>query len=94
MDKLKQLLDKCKCSVDLNVNQHRDYYMTATERLKELDSQECPPEIDPWVRDKMIELNTVIELHFYPDTPIGSYHICHYDLDLALDMALECLVDK
>jgi hypothetical protein len=91
MDKLKQLLDKCKCGVFLTVNEHRDYYETAEQRLAEhYGWMECPPEIAPEVRAKMIETNTIVDLQFYPDTPIGSYHILHHDLDAALDAALAC----
>ena len=45
-------------------------------------------DISKEVYEKMIELNTIIELQFYPDTPIGSYKIYHYDLEMAIDEAL------
>ncbi len=47
-------------------------------------------EIEPEVRKAMIDKNIIIDLKFYPDTPIGSYSIYHYDLDMALDEALSC----
>lgn len=89
MDKLKKLLSKCKCSVCLEVNKHRDYYQTVEDYLSDM---ECggPIDVDQEVRDKMIELDTVVEVQFYPDTPIGFYNILHYDLDTALDEALKC----
>ncbi len=91
-DKLKKLLERCKCGVYLSVNEHRDYYQTAADRLKELyEQREEPPEINEDVRVKMIETDTIVELQFYPDTPIRSYTIWHYDLDEALAVALECL---
>ena len=91
MDKLKELMSRCKCGVFLSVNEHRDYYQTAAARLEELAGYECPPEIEPEVRQKIIETDTIINLHFYPDTPIGFYSLYHYDLDAALDEALACL---
>jgi len=91
MEKLQKLLDRCKCGVHLTVNQHRDYYQTAEEALKEKDCYECPPKIEPEVRQAMIDKNIIIDLQFYPDTPIGSYSIYHYDLEAALDEALDCL---
>lgn len=109
MDKLKQLMARCKCGVFLTVNEHRDYYLTAEERLEELASRECPPEYTDDVRKAMVETkaiiryltavksriiaetNTIVELQFYPDTPIGSYSVIHHDLDAALDEALACL---
>ncbi len=94
MNKLKQLLNRCKCGVFITVNEHRDVYETAAQFLEQRDGWECPPEIEPDVRAKMIELNTVIEIHLYPDTPIGSYTIYHHDIDAALSDALECLKEK
>ena len=40
---------------------------------------------------KMIETDTIVNIQFYPKTPVGSYSVYHYDLDMALDLALECL---
>lgn len=90
MDKLKELMSRCKCGVFLYVNEHRDYYQSAEKSLEEIMGYECPPEIDPEVRKVMIETDTIIKIQFYPDTPIGSYDIYHHDLDAALDEALDC----
>lgn len=94
MNKLKQLLARCKCGVFLTVNEHRDYYMSVIDRLEELACRECPPQYTEEVKAKMIETDTIIDLQFYPDTPIGSYSIYHYDLDLALEEALACLTSS
>ena len=91
MDKLKQLLARCKCGVFLTVNEHRDYYRSVAYTLDQIACRECPPEIEDGVRAKMIETDTIVELQFYPDTPVGSYSIYHHDLDAALDEALQCL---
>ena len=91
MDKLKELLSRCKCGVFVVVNEHRDYYQSAEQRLEELSLFECPSVITDEVRAKMVELDTIIDVQFYPDTPISSYSIYHYDLDAALDEALACL---
>lgn len=92
-EKLNKILKRCKCGVYLNVNAHRDYYETVRDSINEkiqLDSIE-EGDIDKEVLDKMIELDTIIDLQFYPDTPIGSYSIYHYDLEKALDMAIDVL---
>ncbi len=88
MDKLKKLMARCKCGVRLTVNEHRDVYETAAQALENLEI--CMPhlKIDPDVRAKIVETDTLIDLHFYPDTPIGFYKVLHYDLDSALDEAL------
>lgn len=94
MNNLKKLLSLCKCGVFLTVNEHRDYYISAVERLEDLAGMECPPEYSDDVKQKMIESDTIIELQFYPDTPIGSYTILHHDIDAALDAAILMLTHK
>jgi len=91
MDKLAKLISLCKCGIYLTVNEHRDYYETATQRLQKAENYECPPETEKSVKQKMIATNTIITLHFYPDTPIGSYVIWHYDIEETLNKAIECL---
>lgn len=91
-DKLKEILSLCKCSVSLEINKHRDYYQTVEEHLRDdIDTHCCPPEISDEVRGKMIESNTIVNLHFYPNTPMGFYDIYHYDLDACLDIALNMI---
>lgn len=91
MDKLTRLLARCKCGVYLTVNQHRDVYDTVEDAMAELDELECPPEIGADVRAGIAETGNIVDLHFYPDTPIGSYHIVHHDLNAALSLALQCV---
>ena len=90
-DKLARLIARCKAGVHITINEHRNYYETAEYYLSERDQRgDEPLEIDPDVRAQMIATNTVVNLHFYPDTPIGFYEIWHYDLEAALDQALAC----
>jgi len=37
-DDFKKLLARCKCGVFLIVNEHRDYYETAEQKLEELSA--------------------------------------------------------
>mgnify|MGYP000091143788 CR=1 FL=1 len=89
MNKLQELLDKCNCGVYLTVNQHRNYYLSVDEHLNDMEIGS--DDLDQETRYKMVELNTIIEIQFYPDTPIGFYRVYHYDLDKAIDEALSCL---
>lgn len=89
IDKLTELLSRCKCGVFLTVNEHRDYYQTAEKALEEME-MERPPQIEPEVRKIMVDTDTIVELQFYPNTPISSYKVYHYDLNAALTKALEC----
>lgn len=93
MDRLKTLLERCKCSVSVEVNKHRDYYQTAAEFIEEAEALmgDCAPKPSPQVKRTMIETDTIIVIHFYPDTPIGFYVVWHFDLDEALKQSLECI---
>lgn len=91
MNKLNTLISNCKCGVYLSVNEHRDYYETVEEHFKSHPYIEDLEDIDKDVYDRMKESNTIIELQYYSDTPVGSYKVYHYDLDLAVDEALASL---
>lgn len=93
-DKLKKLLERCKCGVYLTVNEHRDGYESAQSALEQMAQQECPPHISDEVRAEILRTDNIVDLQFYPDTPIGSYRIIHHDVDAALSAALECVADK
>jgi len=88
MEKLLTLIEKCKCGVYLNVNIHRDYHESVESHIEncrllgEID-------LDPEIYEKMKELNTVVDLQFYPDTPTGFFQIYHFSVEEALKIALK-----
>ena len=84
MREFKEILSIAKCSVSLTINNHRDYYESVSQHLQE-------ETIDINILNKMIELDTIVHLQFYPNTPIGSYSVYHYDLETAIKLALEIL---
>lgn len=93
MNKLKELLSKCEASVSITVNQHRDYYQSVKDYIEEqaqLD-EELIEEIGLDIYEEMKKTDTVIEIQAYPDTPIGSYRVMHYDIDEAVRIMLECV---
>ena len=92
MKKLQTLIEKCKCGVHITVNGHRDYYETVEQYFEEDPMMEKDFEdIEANVYEKMKELNTIVELQYYPDTPVGFYKIYHYDIEKAIDEALSSL---
>ena len=93
MNKLKELLSNCKASVSITVNQHRDYYQSVEEHIEEqaLIDEELIDEIGKEVYEEMKKTNTIIKIQAYPDTPIGSYRLFHYDIDKAIDIMLSCV---
>ena len=89
MDKLIELISRCKCEVTVTANEHRTSYVKLEEWLADSEKH-GGLEINPSIRQKMVETDTMINIQFYPDTPVGFYDIYHYDLDAALDQALSC----
>lgn len=91
MDALKKLMSKCKCGVYVTVNMHRDNHESVGQWIED---QRCMgPSIDQTsaeVLAEMMRLDTVVEVQFYPDTPVSFFRVVHYDLDAALAKALEC----
>ena len=96
MERFKNLVSSCKCSVSISVNKHRDYYETAAQHFDNLHSMspDLIKDIDKNTMDKMVEYNTIVNISFYPDTPVGFYAVYHYDLDLALDIAVKIIEDN
>lgn len=93
MNKLSQIVALCKCSVAVHINSHTDNYQPLNKYLSDyalLNPDEFM-DISDDVLSKMVELNTIVEIYAYPDTPVGSYHVMHYDLDLAMDEMLIAL---
>lgn len=94
MDKLKRIMELCKCGIHITINEHRDIYKTAEEALEDSKCLECPPEITDEDRAEMIKRNTIIDVQVYPDTPIGFYVVYHWDIEKAFDEILDALQSK
>ena len=86
MNKLQELMNRCKCGVYVTVNEHRDTYETVESWLHEQGA-----DISDSVKSEMITRNTLISVQFYPETPISFHVIYHFSLDAALSEALRCI---
>ncbi len=94
MEKLKELISKCKSSVYLTVNNHKTDYCSVEDYFKNYINGEYLEDIEDEVFNKMVETDTIIDLHFYPHSSVGFTKVFHYDLELALDEALESLKEE
>jgi hypothetical protein len=90
MNNLKKLIDRC-VSVNLESNLNKTFYESVAEYFYNQVSNGSIKDIPKDVYDKMIELDCIIEITFYPDNPIGFHVVYHYDLDMAIKEALSIL---
>ena len=84
MNHLEELMSLCECGVYVYINAHRTYYESVADDLDDVID-----EIDNDVWLKMVELDTIVNIDFYPDTPISFVSVYHYDLNSALLLALD-----
>jgi hypothetical protein len=90
-EKIKWLLERCKASVLISVNGHRDYYESIPQYL---ESQIEKGEIKKDVLEEMVKRGTLVCVQAYPDTPVGFYSEYHYDLETALDLVIGCIKNQ
>jgi len=86
-EKLRLLNSVCKCGLTVRFNENRNMYQSVDEYIQ--NNANVGLEVDPEIAKKIIETDSIVELHFYPQTPVGFYHITHYNLDMAIDEAME-----
>lgn len=76
---------KHDCSLSLTHNQHKDYYMTVIEAIRD---QDHGYRIGNWVSDeqqqKAIDTNDYWTLQWYPKTPNTFHIVSAADLDVLL----------
>ena len=101
MSNISELIQLCRAGVYIGVdnhkapftlmcNQHKDYYQDPEHYIRDLTpGGEELDEVPRDVIEEMIKRDTIIELQFYPRTPVGFYKIYHYDIDAAIEQALE-----
>jgi hypothetical protein len=85
--KLFTLINRCKNSITIEINDHRDVYETVDTYIP----IETHFDIEPEIFNKMMATDSFIRIQFYPDTAVAFYTVYHYDLDLALDQCLEII---
>lgn len=87
MEKFKILVSLCKSSVEISVNDHKDYYESVEDHV----SADTRKNIEPEVFAEMVKRDTIVRVQAYPHTPIGSYTIYHYDIDKAVKSTIEAV---
>lgn len=90
---IEDIIEKCKCGVYLTVNRHRDYYETAEQFISDDVNSGLFIDVPEDEKQRMIDTNTIVELQFYPNTPIGSYCVLAASMSKVLRLAEECFKD-
>ena len=81
MNNFNKLIECCKGAVILEINPHRNYHTSVEMYVGgEVDERD--------VLIKMIELDTVVSVRCYQHTPGGYFTIYHYDIEEAINIAL------
>lgn len=89
MEKLLKLFSYCKAEVMITYNGHKSCYESVEDYVAGWGNRDKREYIPDDVFEEMVRRDTVIELQYYPNTPVGFNLILHYDLEKAVDMALE-----
>lgn len=80
---------KHEASLHLTHNQHKSYYMTVADSIRDGDhgyTDDCW--VSPEQRQKAIDTNECWTLQWYPDTPVGFYLLSGADLNAVLSNAI------
>ena len=85
MEKFKELVSLCKASIEISVNEHKDYYESVEQYINEDDRED----IDKEVFEEMIKRDIIVRVQAYPRTPIGFFVVYHYDIDKAIEIVLD-----
>jgi len=87
MENFKELVSLCKASVEILVNDHKNYYESVEQHIDEEDKED----IDKEVFEEMVKRDIVVKVQVYPHTPVVFFLVYHYDIDKAIDIALDAV---
>lgn len=88
MNKLQELITRCKGAVFITVNDHRDRYETVSQYIARKEENDQPMYLPNNIAGPMRARDTIVNIIFYPDTPVGFCEVWHYDLEQAIDQCL------
>lgn len=83
---MEEIFPKHEASLHLTHNQHKAYYETVESAI-ESGTYRDVKWVSPEQRQKSIESDSVWEIQWYPNTPIGSHTLLACDLEMLLEMA-------
>jgi len=91
---LKILKRNTDCSFTITVNDHKTVYQTVEQYFKDVKmyDEDIDEEIKS-VKKKMVDLDTIIYLHWYKDTPVGFHSVYTYSFGELKRQILEIVAE-
>lgn len=89
MEKLKELASLCKAGIEISINDHKSYY----ESVEQYVNEEERDDIEEDVFNEMINRDTVVKIKTYAESPVSFFVVYHYDIDMAIDIMLDDVVN-
>jgi hypothetical protein len=88
---ISELAQRCKGSVTLEINPHRNCYESIDEYLEPFDLSISELED---LRHRLAGASQLYRLSFYLQTPVGFYYVFGASLQDVLEQAHEILIDQ
>lgn len=92
MNKLQELISLCKYEVQIYVNRYKYSYQTILQGIEDVERDAEEP-LTSDIKKGMIETENIVNIDCYPFTPISSLSIYHYDINAAIDEAIESVIE-
>jgi len=89
MDKLNELIRRCKGPIIIKINTHREYSRTVQQYVLWWGDGHQREQIDDAVFAEMERTDTIIFLLHYPEGTTDTRTVWHYDVEKAVDQALK-----
>lgn len=77
---------------EIQINNHKNLFKSVKDYLQ-LEIEIQYEDLKQEILDKMIELDTIIEIQIYPKNSVGFYTFYGYDLNLVFQEIMETFKD-
>ncbi len=90
IEKIEKLVAMCKGSVTITFNDNTTNYETVEQCLNS-NFGNLYDDLTDEDKQKMIDANIMVDVHAYPDTPVGFYSVTSHSLDHSLDEVIRAI---
>lgn len=93
VNNIDKLINMCKGEVYISINEHRNCYESVEEFLKtylNFDSDDICAEVVA----ECIRKDTLVQIMAFPDTPVASYKLCHYNVHDAIEQMITIIEEE